>query len=95
MPKKIGLRVKHSASVAKVVQKRGCLVNYRPMPPGWYVWVKVQSQWRALTDLRFMREQDAERARQALAAAGLDCAMALKSAGVEVVKRIACEFLQW
>lgn len=95
MPQKLGLRVKHSATVAKVTTNRGYRNTFQPMPEGWYVWVKVQSQWRALTDLRFMREQDAERARQSLTAAGLDCAMALKSAGVEAVKQTACEFLQW
>jgi hypothetical protein len=95
MPKKLGLRVKHSATVAKVTPHRCHRTTFQPMPEGWYVWVKVQSQWRALTDLRFVREKDAVRAAQSLTAAGLDTAMALKGAGVATVKQVATEFLQW
>ena len=95
--KKAGLRVKHSASVMKNLDRRqkGMIIHRQPIPKGWFIWVRHAAKWQALLDLRFAREQDAIRAVASLTAAGLDCYNAMERAGVEVVKQVACTFLQW
>lgn len=93
--RKIGLRVKHSDHVAQKTGKRGMATRYAPVEEAWFVWVKICGRWNALTDLRFLREQDAIRAAHSLTAAGLDTDEKLKRAGRNMVKQVACEFLQW
>jgi hypothetical protein len=62
---------------------------------GWFIFVWRWGKWYALMDLRFIREKDALRGALALTAAGLDCIAAIEKAGMETVKQVACEFLQW
>ncbi len=90
-----GLQVRHSDSVVKPNAARNGMRRYTPMPSGWYIFASVCGVYRPLLDLRFIREKDAIRGCAALTAAGLDCEMAMKRAGLAVVKQVATEWLQW
>lgn len=89
-----GLRITGGAVKAR---KTKWQTKYEPQPTGWYisVWIGERKQYQPLLDLRFLRLRDAERAVAALTAAGLDCYAAMKRAGLERVKQVACEFLWW
>ena len=64
-------------------------------PPGYYVFVwKAGVHFRALL-VRFLRRQDAERARQGLLSAGLITMGRIRQEHPQTVMRIMCENLQW
>jgi hypothetical protein len=94
--RKKGLRVKYCENLGTYIANgNGSFRINETTPDGWYVMVSVCSQWRAMMNLRFLREKDDLRAAQALTVAGLDTHDKLREADPLTVKHIACEHLQW
>lgn len=92
-PSKIGLRIAWHAHVEKY---RGTKIDAAD-GQGWYIeaWLAHERQWKAIIDLRFLRQLDALRALENLTRHCIDNYQRLTKAGLPRVKQLACEFLQW
>ena len=91
---KYGLRVTWHDKVIEYERR----VEIQRNGPGWYIEVfKTENQagWRALMELRFARQKDADWAMRCLQTAGINSFYAIIKAGPEAVLRIATQDLQW